>query len=72
MGAKSGVLLARGIYGEQYEKEEGEAPKGGAAIAEEWEWNADYGHQTEYHPYIDKDMEYQKAGHTIGIYSPEV
>ena len=66
-----GALATGGIDAQQDEKEKGESPQRGAAVAEEGEWDTDDWTQTYNHTYIDSDMEYEIAGYAISIDSSE-
>ena len=63
------LLFPPRIYSQKDEKQDGEAPQGGAAVTEEGQRNSDDGSETQDHADVDEDMEEQDAQYTISIYA---
>ena len=59
------------INAQEDEEQEGEAPEGGAAVAEEGEWYADDGHEAKYHADVDEDVEEEDGEDTVAIDASE-
>ena len=53
--------VACGINPEEYEEQNGEAPEGGTAIAEEWQGNTNDRGKTKYHAHVDEHVEQEYA-----------
>ena len=53
------MLFARGVYAQQDEQQDGEAPERRTAVAEEGEGNTDYRTEANHHAGIDGQMEYE-------------
>ena len=63
--------LVAGVDAQKDEEQQGEAPKGGAAVAEEGQRNAYDGHDAHYHAHVDEQMEEEDAQHAVAVDAAE-
>ena len=63
--------VAADVNAQHDEKQDGEAPQRGAAVAEEGQGNADYRSESQDHAHIDEDVEQEDTHHAIAIHTAE-
>ena len=65
------LFLARCVYPQKDEQQNGESPQRGASIAEKRQRNADYGCESQHHTYVDEQVEEENPQYTIAVHSAE-
>ena len=70
-GELFGFQVALGIHAQENEEQEGESPQGGASVAEEGQWDADDGEESDNHAYVDEYVHKEDAGHRVSVESCE-
>ena len=63
--------ITPGIYAEEYEQQDGEAPQRRTSVTEERQRYADNRRKTENHAHVYEHMEQENAGDAIAVDAPE-
>ena len=60
-----------GIDAQEDKQQNGEAPQGGATVAEKRKGNTNDGHQPQHHAYINGEMKEEETRHAVTVDAPE-